>query len=93
VRIDWVRRARRSADAWEPADIPLGESAESYRLEILSGALPVRAIETTQASALYAAADELADFGAPQTLLSVRLVQTSPEAGPGHPRLVTVPVS
>ena len=63
--------------------MPLGEDTEKYALDILSGAKVVRTITTTVPLALYAAADEIADFGALQTSLHVRVTQLSPTVGRG----------
>lgn len=86
VLLRWVRRARRGGDSWEALEVPLNESAEAYRVEILDGANVVRTIETEEPFALYANADEIADFGSPQSLLSVRVAQLSAVAGPGRSR-------
>jgi hypothetical protein len=84
VRISWIRRTRLSGDGWEGLEVPLNEAAEAYRLEILDGGDVARTIETASPEALYAAADELADFGAPQSTISVRIAQLSAIAGPGR---------
>jgi hypothetical protein len=86
VRIRWVRRTRRGGDSWEALDVPLNEASEAYRVEILDAGAPVRAIETSTPEALYASADEIADFGAPQTSLVVRVVQLSAVVGAGRAR-------
>ncbi len=85
VSIDWIRRARFGGDSWDVAEVPLGEASEAYAVEILSGSVVKRAARTTTAAWLYAAADEIADFGGPQTSLRVRIRQISEAAGPGHP--------
>lgn len=90
VRISWIRRTRRGGDSWDAAEVPLGEDSEAYRVEILSGASVVRTLETGAPSALYAAADETADFGGPQAALSVRVAQLSAVAGAGQPRTATL---
>jgi hypothetical protein len=90
VRIRWVRRTRRGGDSWEAADVPLSEEREAYRVQILDGALVVRTIETGAPEALYATADELADFGTPQSSLSVRVAQISALVGPGRFRAATL---
>ena len=90
VRIAWIRRTRRGGDSWEALDVPLNEEAEAYRLEIFDAGVPVRVIETITPEALYTSADELADFGAPQTSLSVRVAQLSAVAGAGHARSATL---
>ncbi len=82
VTFTWIRRIRIDGDTWV-GEVPLGEDSEQYRLEILSGGDVVRTIYVTTPTALYAAADELADFGAVQTSLSVRVTQLSATVGKG----------
>lgn len=52
--------------------------------DILSGPAVVRSIVVTAATAFYAGADELSDFGAPQPSLSVRVAQLSATVGRGN---------
>ncbi|WP_146051318.1 hypothetical protein [Agrobacterium rosae] len=63
------------ARVWTTADIPLDEVAERYRVEIVSDGVVQRAIEVSEAAGLYAASDEVADFGSPQTTLAIRVRQ------------------
>jgi hypothetical protein len=86
VRLCWTRRARFGGDGWEAIEVPLNEAAEAWRVQVLDGGDVVRTLETAVPEALYASADELADFGAPQSSLSVRVAQLSPVAGAGHAR-------
>lgn len=83
IRIGWIRRTRINGDSWviEP---PLGEDGEAYVVEILSGAAVLRRLETATSFAIYAPADELADFGAPLASLHVRIAQVSGQTGAGH---------
>jgi hypothetical protein len=90
VHLSWIRRTRRGGDSWETAEVPLGEASERYRVEILSGATVKRTLETATPAVLYAAADELADFGAPQASLVLRVAQLSAVVGPGRSRAVTL---
>jgi hypothetical protein len=90
VRISWVRRARRSGDSWDALEVPLNESVEAYRVEVLDNGATVRTIETTAPEALYTSVDELADFGAPQASLSVRVAQLSAVIGAGRARMVVL---
>ena len=53
-------------------------------IEILSGTSVIRSIACTTAQALYAVADEVADFGAPQPSLHLRVAQLSGTVGAGH---------
>ncbi|MCC6946954.1 MAG: glycoside hydrolase/phage tail family protein [Bradyrhizobiaceae bacterium] len=89
AQLKWTRRARRG-DSWEVLDVPLDESTEAYRVEIFDGANVVRTIDTDTPLAFYPNADELADFGAPQTSLSIRVAQLSAVAGPGRAREVVI---
>ena len=78
----WIRRTRIDGDTWV-GEVPLGEDSERYALDILSGSDVVRTLDVTSPAALYAAADEIADFGAPQTNLSIRVSQLSATVGRG----------
>ena len=82
VTFSWVRRARFDADSWV-GEIPLGEDSEQYAVDILSGSSVVRTLIATTPSVLYPAANELADFGAVQSSLSVRVTQISATVGRG----------
>jgi hypothetical protein len=82
VTLTWIRRTRVNGDSWS-GEVPLGEQSEAYEVDILDGMDVVRTLSASQPSVLYAAADELADFGAPQSSLSVRVVQLSATVGRG----------
>jgi hypothetical protein len=83
VQFSWIRRTRFGGDSWEISEVPLNEESESYLVEILSGSLVKRSFSVTSPSVLYPAVDEVADFGAPQTSLSLRIRQISAVVGPG----------
>ncbi len=83
VRLTWVRRGRVEADGWDASYIPLDEVAERYRVEIVSGDAVRRSLEVSEAACLYAASDELADFGAVQTTLAIRVRQLGRAVPPG----------
>jgi hypothetical protein len=91
IHISWIRRTRIDGDGWG-IEVPLGEESEAYALEILSGSAVVRTIACAVPQALYAAADELADFGALQTSLRIRVSQLSRTVGAGHAAEVTLVV-
>lgn len=92
VTLSWVRRTRTDGDSWDMVEVPLGEAAEAYRVEILDGGTVVRSYEVSAPTVLYSAAAELADFGAPQAELTLRIAQLSAVVGPGHPLEATVRV-
>lgn len=85
VRLSWIRRTRRDGDAWEPIEVPLGEDGERYDVDILDGSSVVRTLAAAAPEAVYAAADEVADFGAPQDTLALRVAQVSASVGRGFP--------
>jgi hypothetical protein len=91
VTFSWIRRTRVDGDSWA-GEVPLGEDSEQYAVDILDGADVVRTLEATTPAALYAAADELADFGAAQASLSVRVSQVSATVGRGFTAGVVLPV-
>lgn len=92
MRLSWIRRARRSADAWEPVEIPPDE-AEAYAVTIYSGAGTVlRSLTAATQTLLYAAADEAADFGGLQATVEFAVAQVGAVAGPGPAGRARVPV-
>jgi hypothetical protein len=92
IRLTWLRRTRHNGDGWEPIDVPLAEDAERYEIDILKNDAVVRTLASTQPSVLYGAAEEMVDFGGPQSTLNLRIVQTSAVVGRGFRRHVTVVV-
>ena len=50
----------------------------------------IRTLPAAGPSVLYTAADEIADFGAPQTALSLRIAQLSATVGRGVPADITL---
>ncbi|MCQ4634261.1 glycoside hydrolase/phage tail family protein [Shinella sp. CPCC 100929] len=90
VRLSWVRRGRIDSDTWLAAEIPLDEPSEAYRLDILSGETLVRRVETAVPAFTYAALTELADFGAPQTTMSIRVRQLGRAVPLGLPARATI---
>jgi hypothetical protein len=87
VRISWIRRARCDGDSWDAIEVPLDEPAEKYRVEILGDGAVRRVIDTTDREVLYRNADEIADFGAPQNPITVRVAQLSAVVGAGRARI------
>lgn len=75
VEFSWIRRSRVDGDSWLPAEVPLDESAEAYRLEILDGTAVRRVVEVGEARFVYPQALELSDFGGSQVSIRVRVRQ------------------
>jgi hypothetical protein len=91
VHISWIRRTRVDGDGWG-VEVPLGEEAEAYTVDVLSGGSVVRTIASAVPQIVYAAADELADFGGVQTSLHIRVAQLSATVGAGYAADVTLAV-
>ncbi len=92
IEITWIRRTRLGGDNWELAEVPLSEEREAYLVEILDGPTIVRSLEVTATAALNTAAHELADFGSPQSELSVRVAQLSAAIGRGFAAEAILPI-
>ncbi len=90
VLLSWVRRTRVGGDAWESPEVPLGEDAEAYEVEVLDGDDVKRTLTASSTSVVYSAAEQTSDFGGPQSLLDVRVYQVSASYGRGAPRVATV---
>lgn len=85
VLLSWIRRTRLDAHNPQLLELPLGEAREAYAVDVLSGGEVLRSYEAIAPSLLYPAADEIADFGAPQTSIAVRVAQLSAAVGRGIP--------
>ena len=92
ITISFVRRGRREANAWEVIEIPLAEDSEAYAVEIRQGGALKRLLSCNLPQVLYAAADELADFGSAQTSLDLAVYQVSTAVGRGFALRANVPV-
>ena len=77
ILLTWLRRTRvASGDSWVLVEVPLGETAEAYDLEILNGAAVVRTVSgIATPSFFYTTAMMAADFGGPVTTLRFRVYQ------------------
>jgi uncharacterized membrane protein YgcG len=93
VLINWTRRGRISGEWRNFADVPLGEDSEQYNVEIWDAAYATlkRTLGAVSSpTATYAAADETADFGSPQSALYLKVYQLSSIVGRGYPALAVV---
>jgi hypothetical protein len=86
IKIVWKRRTRVGGDSWDQTEVPLGEEAESYEVEILSGpgGSVKRLLKAARPEIIYTAAEQATDFGAalayPDTLV-IRVFQLSATYG------------
>ena len=87
----WLRCGNRDGDGWDNPDIPLPESAESYRIRVLTllGAV-LREVTVTNPTWTYPAALRTADLGTSNFILEVS--QISASGLPGLPTQLTVTI-
>ena len=92
--VAWLRRTRKNGDNWDPIDVPLGETGESYVVDIVASASPgapvVRSLTTSTSSLTYPIAAQIADFGSPQAHITLRIAQLSSVVGPGAATTATL---
>ena len=92
--IRWTRRSRAlAADSWGGLEVPLAEELEAYEVEILDVATVKRVLSAITTSAVYTAAQQTADWGAPLgpgDTLDIRIFQLSALVGRGAPKTVTL---
>ena len=83
--VAWTRRTRLGGDGWEQEEVPLGESAEAYRLQILDGpgGDVLRSVDVAAPAYAYPAGQQVTDFGSAQYAFWARVAQISPSFGPG----------
>ena len=61
--VSWVRRGRLDWEWRDYVETPLGESTESYEIDIMSGSTVKRTLTATTQSVTYTAAQQTTDFG------------------------------
>jgi hypothetical protein len=90
LTITWTRRTRISGEWRNGVEVPLGEDLERYEVDILNGSTVVRTLSATTPTVQYSAADQVTDFGSPQSSVSIRLCMMSAVVGRGYPALATI---
>lgn len=103
--VSWLRRTRVSGSWRDFVDVPLSEASEDYLVDIIDPGSPsgqvVRTITTAVSAggsvvtagsrqAFYTATDQIADFGAEQSSLIVKVYQLSAIVGRGFPGAATL---
>jgi hypothetical protein len=86
LAITWIRRTRYGGEWRDLVDVPLNEASESYEVDVLNTAgQAVRTLGSSTATITYTAAQQTADFGAPQTVVTIAVHQLSAAIGRGFP--------
>lgn len=89
----WTRRTRVGGEWRDLVDAPLGEATEAYEIDIHadgSYATVLRTLAAASATVAYTEAQQVADFGAAQSTLYVKVYQLSAAAGRGYPLTASI---
>jgi hypothetical protein len=87
----WIRQTRIDGDSWDLAEVPLGESAELYRVTISVAGVVKRSTEVGTPAFTYGDGDRLADLGSATAFtIAVAQVSSSFGAGPSLERIIHV---
>lgn len=85
--LTWIRRTRVGGEWRDYVDASLGESSESYEIDIFSdGSYTTlkRTLTATSQTVAYTSAQQVTDFGSNQATLYVRVYQLSATVGRGY---------
>lgn len=85
IIISWVRRARLNNYWADYSDVPLDETVESYRVDIMNGSSVMRSLSSGTPTVTYTAAEQTTDWGAPVSSLDANIYQLSSVVGDGSP--------
>lgn len=85
-----TRRDRRAGFRTDYAAFPLSETQLSLEIDVMNGATVVRTLSGLTKTIAYPVAQQIDDFGAVQSAVSVRAYQLSAIVGRGYPLAVTV---
>jgi hypothetical protein len=84
LTIRWVRRTRVGGSWRDYSDVPLSEASEAYAVEVLNGSEVVRTLTSSLPEMTYTAAEQITDFGSPQSSVPVKIYQLSSRVGRGE---------
>lgn len=90
LTITWIRRDRLHQTMRSGVELPNSEDSESYSIDIMDGDLVARTLSSSIPSAVYAAEDQITDFGSTQPVITVRIYQLSAIVGRGTPAEATI---
>lgn len=92
--LDWIRRTRVGGEWRDYVDATMGETAQSYEVEIYSSAAYTTIKRTisglTAPAATYSSANQVTDFGSNQATLYVKVYQLSTNVGRGYPLTTSI---
>lgn len=82
IQVTWIRTTRTGGDSWQGLDVPLGETAERYLVEIVDGGSRLRSLVVEGPTFLYPLSDQLSDGSTASS--RVRVAQISDSYGYGR---------
>jgi hypothetical protein len=87
----FTRRSRLGSSWWMTGvEAPLGETTQTYEIDVTSGSTIVRTISVSTPTFAYSAADQTTDFGSTQSSITFRIYQISETVGRGYAYEVTL---
>lgn len=87
----FYRRSRLSSSWWSTGvPAPIGETTESYEIDVMDGSTVKRTITASTPSFSYSAANQVTDFGSAQEAITFRIYQLSEIVGRGYVLEVTL---
>jgi hypothetical protein len=84
IAFAWRRRSYTDPNGWGTVVPALDFAPEAYRVTVFDGATAVRTLATATQAVAYAAAEQIADFGASPASFTFTVAQISAEYGAGH---------
>lgn len=85
LTITWLRRSRKTQLGLGNGNPPLGETSESYEIDVYDGATVVRTITATSETATYTASQQSSDGLTPGNSVTIDVYQISSTRGRGYP--------
>lgn len=85
IKISWIRRARFGGEWRDHVDVPLGETNESYEIEIINHEKIIRTLSSKTTVVIYTAAQQKEDGFALGKPISIKIYQLSAIVGRGFP--------
>ena len=92
LAISWKRRTKYIVNPISQYQATLDETTEAYEIDIYNAGWTavLRTITAATPAATYTAAQQITDFGSPQSLINMKIYQLSDVMGRGRPRKETV---
>ncbi|QQR68379.1 MAG: phage tail protein [Alphaproteobacteria bacterium] len=90
LTVTWKRRTRWYGEWQDGTEVPLFEASENYEIDILSVTTVKRTLTANTPSIVYPAAEQVVDFGAAQSAVTVAVYQLNAVVGRGQPQQATI---